>query len=70
MIIICKKLITTYLNIILLDFGLNTFLVLIFVVFVADGSHFDIMFKMVLIFYRMFKMVLIFAIHVLFGPFL
>ena len=30
--------------------GLNTFLVLIFVVFVADGPHFHIMFKMVLIF--------------------
>jgi len=29
--------------------GLNTFLVLIFVVFVADGPHFDIMFKMVII---------------------
>jgi len=40
--------------------GLNTFLVLIFVVFVADGPHFD----------RMFKMVLILAIHVLFGHFL
>jgi len=37
-------------------------------VFVADGPHFDKMFKMVFIFYRMFKMVLIFAIHVLFGP--
>jgi len=29
--------------------GLNTFLVLIFVVFVADDPHFDRMFKMVLI---------------------
>jgi len=29
--------------------GLNTFFVLIFVVFVADVSHFHIMFKMVLI---------------------
>jgi len=38
-------------------FGLNTFFVLIFVVFVADDSHF----------YRMFKMVIIFAIRVLFG---
>jgi len=29
--------------------GLNTFLVLIFVVFVTDGPHFDKMFKMVVI---------------------
>jgi len=28
--------------------GLNTFLVLIFIEFVADGPHFDRMFKMVL----------------------
>jgi len=45
---------------VILLLGLNTFFVLIFVVFVADGPHFD----------KMFKMVLIFAIHVLFGPFL
>jgi len=38
--------------------GLNTFLVLIFVVFVADDPHFN----------RMFKMIIIFAIRVLFGP--
>jgi len=31
-------------------FGLNTFLVLIFVVFVANGPHFHRMFKMILIF--------------------
>jgi len=36
-------------------FGLNTFLVLIFVMFVADGPHFDIMFKMVLIFTECLK---------------
>jgi len=36
-------------------------------VFVADGPHFDRIFKMVLIFYRMFKMILIFAIRILFG---
>jgi len=39
---------------------LKYFFVIIFVVFVADGPHFD----------RIFKMVLIFAICVLFGPFL
>jgi len=54
--------------------GLNTFFVLIFVVFVADGPHFYQMFKMVLIFvvfvadgphfYQMFKMTLICAIRV------
>jgi len=32
-----------------LNYGLNIFLVLIFVVFVADGPHFDRIFKMVLI---------------------
>ena len=46
-------------------FRLKYFFVLIFVVFVADDPHFDIMFKMVLIFtdyfYRMFKMIIIFA---------
>jgi len=35
--------------------GLNTFLVLIFAVFVADGPHFDKMFKMVLIFTEYLK---------------
>jgi len=35
--------------------GLNTFLVLIFVVFVADGPHFDRMFKMVLMFTKCLK---------------
>jgi len=40
--------------------GLNIFLVLIFVMFVADGHHFD----------RMFKMILIFAIRVLFDLFM
>jgi len=40
--------------------SLNTFLVIIFVVFVADGPHFD----------RMFKMILMFVIRVLFGLFL
>jgi len=35
--------------------GLNTFLVLIFVVFVVDGPHFDRMFKMVLIFIECLK---------------
>jgi len=39
----------------LITYGLNTFLVLIFVVFVADGSHFDRMFKMVPIFIECFK---------------
>jgi len=39
---------------ILIIFGLNIFFVLIFIVFVADNSHF----------YQMFKMVLIFAIRV------
>jgi len=34
--------------------GLNTFFVLIFIVFVADSPHF----------YRIFKMVIIFAIRV------
>jgi len=57
-------------NLLLFIYGLNIFFVLIFVVFVAYGPHLDIMFKMVLIFYRMFKMVLIFAIRILFGPLL
>jgi len=35
--------------------GLNTFLILIFVVFVADSPHFDKMFKMVLIFTECLK---------------
>jgi len=35
--------------------GLNTFFVLIFVVFVADGSHFDRMFKMVITFIKCLK---------------
>jgi len=34
---------------------LNTFFVLIFVVFVVDGSHFDRMFKMVIIFTECLK---------------
>jgi len=42
------------------NFGLNIFLVLIFVVFIANDPHFD----------RMFKMVFMFAIRVLFGHFL
>jgi len=35
--------------------GLNTFLVLIFVMFVVDGPHFDRMFKMILIFIECLK---------------
>jgi len=35
--------------------GLNTFVVLIFVVFVADYTHFDRIFKMVLIFTECLK---------------
>jgi len=38
-----------------LKLGLNTFLVLIFVVFVADGLHFNRMFKIVLIFTECLK---------------
>jgi len=40
--------------------GLNNFFIIIIVVFVTDGPHFD----------RMFKMVIIFAIRVLFSLFL
>jgi len=42
-------------NIHLIFVGLNTFFVLIFVVFVADGPHFDRMFKMILIFIECLK---------------
>jgi len=35
-------------------------------VFGVDDTYFDIMFKMIFIFYIMFKMVIIFAIRVLF----
>jgi len=38
-----------------LNKGLNTVLVLIFVVFLVDGPHFDRMFKMVLIFTECLK---------------
>jgi len=37
------------------NFGLNTFFILIFVVFVADDPHFERMFKMVLIFIKCLK---------------
>jgi len=40
----------TYVNNKIYIIGLNTLLVLIFVVFVADDAHFDRMFKMVIIF--------------------
>ena len=50
---ICKTYIGAYIHIKnqhIKHNGLNTFLVLIFVVFVADDPHFHRMFKMVLIF--------------------
>jgi len=46
---------TTRILFIYLILGFKTFLVLIFVVFVADGPHFDRIFKMVLIFTECLK---------------